>query len=275
MRNVKPAVAAAIIGFVGLSAQAEPMHTQLTAKHTFILGAYNQDADVEVYADVDSDQADRQKLDLGDLGMKETNTSWMAEYRYRLNEKWLFSFGGYTFDTDGSLETKRTFEYDGVEFEAGAKLDTGLQVDTYIADVMYKVYGSDRANLYVGGGLHISNISTDIEAKIVVDDKEVTGSRANDDLTAPLPNLRVQGFYALNSKWALTGTLGWLSLNYEEYEGSFAYIHARVAYKMTERFGLAVGYQYLNMDFSVERDRGEAGIDIDFNGPSVHLSYGF
>jgi len=109
----------------------------------------------------------------------------------------------------------------------------------------------------------------------LVGDGEVTGSRANDDLMAPLPNLRVQGFYALSSRWAVTGTLGWLSLNYEEYEGSFAYIHTRVTYRMTERFGVALGYQYLDMDFSVDRDRGEAGVDINFNGPSMHLSYSF
>jgi len=157
---------ALVITVIALPTQAESMHPQLTAKHTFILGAYHQDANAEIYADVDADEVDRAKIDLGDLGLRETDTSWMAEYRYRLNDKWLFSLGAYTFDTDGSLKAKKTFEYDGVEFEAGAKLDTSLKVDTYIADAMYKVYGSDRANVYVGGGFHISKISTDIEAKI-------------------------------------------------------------------------------------------------------------
>lgn len=252
---------------------AEAGHPLLKDKHSFVLGGYQQDADAEFYADVDDVAGG--SIDLGDLGMDESDTTLMLEYRYRLNDRWEFSAAGYKFDTSGSLRTKRDVVYDGQEFEAGARVDSSLDTNTYLLAAMYKLYKTDRAYVSVGGGLHIFEFSTELEARVAIGDAQASASRVGDDITAPLPNLRVEGFYALSPKWALISSIGWLSLDYDDYEGSFIYVHARASYRITERFGLGIGYQYLDMDFSVDRDPGEAGFDIQFNGPSIHLGYSF
>ena len=154
-------------------------------------------------------------------------------------------------------------------------IQSKLETTTYIADAMYKVYGNEKSEIFVGGGLHIFDLSAELKGRAFVGEQEKTSSRAADDILAPLPNLRAQGFYALSPKWALVGTVGWFSLKYDDYDGSFTYIHARAAYRMTEHFGVALGYQFLDMDFSVDRSRGEAGFDIEFDGPSLHLTYSF
>ncbi len=256
-------------------AQADSLHPQLDAKHTIIVGAYWQNADAEFYANVDAQQIPNTKIDLGDLGMSESDTSVMAEYRYRLNEKWLFSLGGYIFRTDGSVESKKTFNYDGVEFEAGVQLDSKLKMDTYIADILYNVYSTEKSSIFIGGGFHVANIKTELETKVFVGDQERTGASGGDDLLAPLPNLRMQGIYAFSPKWVLTGTVGWLSLNYDDYEGSFTYLHARLGYNITEHFSVSAGYQFLSMDYSVKRKRSEAGTDLQFSGPTLQLGYHF
>ena len=162
-----------------------------------------------------------------------------------------------------------------MEFEAGANLDTKLDVDTYMIEVMYNVYKTDRAEILLGGGLHMFDFSASLESTILVGDQERTVSEASDDILAPLPNLRAQGFYALSPKWGLAVTLGWLSAKYEHYDGSFAYIHARTMYRFTESFGVGVGYQFIDVDVSEDRDRGEIGFDIQFDGPAVYLAYSF
>lgn len=277
MKAVKLFLTLLALSSSGLQAQeqANPIHPQLTATHTFILGAFQQDADATFYADVDILDAPKNEIDLGDLGMKESDLSWLAEYRYRLSDKWLLSVGGYKFDTNGSKETQKTFEYNGVEFEAGAKIDSTLTLDTYIFDAMYKVYSSDKAHLFVGGGIHITDIGAELKAKAFVDDQERSGKRSSDDLLAPLPNLRAQGIYAFTHKWSLSGTAGWLSLNYDDYEGSFAYISGRVSYLFNDHLGFGLGYQFLDMDFNAQRKHGEAGVDLQFNGPSAYLTYSF
>jgi opacity protein-like surface antigen len=277
MKNVYALISLAVFSIYGLQAhgQANPIHPQLTNTHTFLLGGFQQDVDAAFYADADNQNIPSAKIDLGDLGMDETDFSWLAEYRYRMSDKWLFSVGGYKFDTSGSLEANKTFNYDGVEFEAGVDIESELSTSTFIFDAMYKVYDSDRANVFVGGGVHFTDVETELKGRINIGDVAGSGKRAGDTLLAPLPNLRAHGIYAFSPKWSVSGSVGWLSMNIDDYEGSFSYLSARLSYLLTDHLGLGLGYQYLDMDFSVQRKNGEAGVDIQFNGPSAYISYSF
>ena len=266
-------ICAALLSCAVLPAQAESLHPQLDTKHMIVLGGFRQSVDGEFYAQVDG--RDKQSIELNDLDVDDTQTTFMAEYRYRLNEKWLFAVGAFQFDSTGKREAAREFEYDGVVFEAGASLETNLQIDTYMVEALYSVYKTDRAEILVGGGLHMFDFSASIKAKVFVGDQERTGSEGSDDILAPLPNLRAQGFYALTSKWALAGSIGWLSANYEDYEGSFSYLHVRTTYRFTERFGAGLGHQYVDVDVVHDRDHGETGFDVQFSGPTAYLSYSF
>jgi hypothetical protein len=258
-------------GLFGFQAQAESLHPQLDTKHMFIFGAYQQTFDGNIYAS--QDRFPETKLNVGGLGIDNTETSFMAEYRYRFGEKWMFSFGAYRFDTDGKLEAGRDFNFDGVEFSAGARLDTNVSVDTYIVEALYSVYKSDRAQVLVGGGLHMFDFSVSIKSKVFVGDQELTSAESSDDLLAPLPNVRLQGFYALSPKWALAASIGWLSASYNDYSGSFTYLHARTTYRFTERFGASIGYQYVDVDLDHDKANGEVGVDIQFEGPTFSISY--
>ena len=270
--KVVPAVAILLLS-TGLAVQAEPIHPQLSAKHNIILGAYQQKADASFYAN--PDEIGKATIDLGDLGIDDKDISYLLEYRYRLNEKWLFSIGTFQFGTSGRLEGKRDFTFGGEEFEAGASLDTTLDIDTYMIEAMYSVYKTDRAEILLGAGLHMFDFSASIDSRVTVGEQEFAGSSASDDILAPLPNLRAQGFYALSPKWGLAVTLGWLSAKYEDYDGAFAYLHARTMYRFTERFGVGVGYQFIDVELSHDRDRGEIGFDIQFDGPAAYLAYSF
>lgn len=273
MRSHSILAATALAISVSSPVTAESLHPQLETKHLIILGGYRQKADAEFFAD--TDRFEKKTVDLNGLDLNDTYDSFTLEYRYRLSEKWLFSAAAYNFDSNGKTSAQKDFVYDGIEYQAGAELKSHLQLDTYIFDALYKVYGSDRAEILVGGGLHLIDFSADIEATVFLDDDSRSGQAGTNDILAPLPNLRLQGFYAFTPKWAVAATLGWLSAKYEDYDGSFAYLHARTVYRVTERFGLGIGYQFLNVDLTVDKAHGEAGFDVEFKGPAVYLSYSF
>ena len=253
----------------------EPVHPYLdpSNKHIILLGATSQTADATISS------ARRGKpgvdLDLDDLGTDDRYDSWMAEYRYRFNENWGIAVGAYTFEVDGNRTADRDFDYDGVEFKAGVSLDTELEVDTYIIDLMYTAYRGERAELLLGGGLHMFDFSASIRGSVFVGDQQASRESASDDLLAPLPNLRMQGFYAFTPHLAGLATLGWLSADYEDYEGDFRYLHARLHYGFDNGLGLAVGYQYTDVDVSERTSTKTTSFDIEFSGPSVQLTYAF
>jgi opacity protein-like surface antigen len=271
MKNPKFVIVLTILGLVGLQAEAEPLHPQLTTKHMFIFGGYRQSFDGSFYAN--RDNLPNANLKIGGLGIDNTESSFMVEYRYRLTNRWMFNFGAYRFDTDGRIEAGTDFTYDGIEYQAGASLDSSVAVDTYMVEALYSVYKTDRTEILLGGGLHLLDFSTSIKTKVFVGDKEITGSDGNDDLLAPLPNFRLQGFYALSSKWALAATVGLLSLDYKDYSGSFTYLHARTTYRFTEKFGASIGYQFVDVEYDHDKTNGQVGLDLKFEGPTITIAY--
>lgn len=273
MKAYKIILTTLVLTAMGLPVQAESIHPQLDAKHNILLSVFRQSMDGEFYAN--PDRFDKAVIDFDDLDVDDTENTLMLEYRYRLNEKWLFTIGAFQFETDGEIETSREIPYNGVVFEAGASLDTHLEVDTYMVEAMYSVYKTDRAEILLGGGLHMFDFSAEIEARVFVEDQERTGSEASDDILAPLPNFRAQGFYAFSPKWAVAGAFGWLSANYEDYEGAFTYVHVRTMYRFSKSFGAGVGYQYVDVDLTHDKAHGESGFDVQFYGPTITFSYGF
>jgi hypothetical protein len=256
-------------------AEPQPFHPYLDTsdKHLLLLGYTRQHADVELSAQ--RDPLPDASIDLDDLGTDDTYNSWLAEYRYRINERWGVVAGAFTFKVDGSREISRDFNYDGVEFEAGASVETDIEVDTYIVDVLYTAHRSDRAELLVGGGLHMFDFSAELTGRVFAGDLEASRSTASDDILAPLPNLRAQGFYALTPRLGVAATVGWLSANYDDYDGSFTFLHARLLYRFDGGFGISAGYQFTDIELEEKKSNGSNEYNIEFDGPTVQLSYSF
>ncbi|MEH6556313.1 MAG: outer membrane beta-barrel protein [Oceanicoccus sp.] len=261
------------LAFAITQAQAQSYHPQMGVTHTFTLGSFYQDADGSVRSAANGQPG--KAIDLGDLGVTDDYSSWLLDYSYRPNENWRFSAGAYTFHGDGTRTMSSDIDFGGVEFPVGSRVDTDLEVNTYMADAMYRVYGSERAEIFIGGGFHVLDVTIDLSRDKSIGENTSSRSRSIEDLTAPLPNLRMQAFYALSPKWAVSGTVGWLSLEYGDSEGAFHYVRARTSYRLTERFDIGLGYQYIDVDFTRGRSRGDLGLDAQFRGPSLTTTYSF
>ena len=95
------------------------------------------------------------------------------------------------------------------------------------------------------------------------------------DLLAPLPNLRLQGFYAFTPRLAALASVGWFSASYDEYDGRFLYWHLRGHLLLTDHFGISLGYQVTDVDVSRDGKRRYEEYEIDFTGPTLQLTLGF
>ena len=172
--------------------------------------------------------------------------------------------------------TRSYLGIDGKEFTAGTALDTSLEVDTYILDVLYRVYRNDNFEVMLGGGIHAIDFEASMKGRAFIDNFERESATASSDLLAPLPNLRAQMFYAFNERWALGMSMGWLSANYDDYDGSFGYVHARLGYSFNKNWALTLGYQLSQIDLTHEKSSTEeTELEIDFNGPTLLLNYRF
>ena len=231
--------------------------------HRFRLGAYEQDIDVT--ASVTRDP----------LGLEESGTTAFLSYQWRFKEKWSLSGFYSKMDLSGKKLATRDFNYDGVEYTAGVRLETDFGLDTYLVSANYSLIRDDRKEFGVGVGLHAFDIESSIAAAVGVDGIERAGTRANTELTAPLPNLRAYGTFLITDRWEISAAVGWLSFNYDDYEGDYLYLTAFTEYRFTERFGIGLSYQVADIDVAHEDNSGREEFNIDLLGPSIYLTYGF
>ena len=270
---------AALLLAVGTQAVAQDagtpaaVHSILTDKHTLTFGLADQKVDARIRATVDG--FDPVGVDLEDLGVDNNDTSYYFEYRYRFSPRWSATGAFYSFNGSGGQSVETTFNFDGVEYEAGAAVRADFDIDAYILDVMYTAYRSESFEFMVGGGLHALDLGATIAAEINLGEGSVRDSSSAATLLAPVPNLRAAATWAINDRIAVHAVAGWLSANIDEYSGRFIYGHVRAMYRFTDRFGAALGYQRTDIDVTEDRERSELSFDADLYGPTLTLTYSF
>ncbi|MEM6604827.1 MAG: hypothetical protein AAF671_03650 [Pseudomonadota bacterium] len=243
------------------------------ARHTFSVGAMPLEADASILAATEA--LPPAEITLEDLGVDDSYDSFFLEYRYRLGSRWSTFVGAYRFSSSGGREISRDLNYDGVEFSAGADVRAELTADAYMVDLLYSVYKTDTFEVQLGGGLHAFDLNAEIRSEVFVGDANATVSQAGETLLAPIPNFRGSASWALSERFGFTLVGGWLSANIDEFEGDFTYAHLRGHYRVSDNFGVSLGYLYNEVDVTENRERGDLVYDIIFKGPSITLTFGF
>jgi hypothetical protein len=242
-------------------------------KHRVSLGIAEQDADLGIRATADGFAP--VELRASDLGIDDRDYSYYLDYRYRFRPRWSVLAAAYGFSDSGSRRAERDFNYDGVEFTAGAELATRFEADAYLVDVMYAVHRGERSELQLGGGVHALDLGATISARVSIDEQSEEFRQTGNTLLAPVPNLRAAGTWVLSERFALHGVAGWLSANVDEFSGDFVYGHVRLAYAITSQFMFALGYQRTDIDISQQRSRADINYNVELEGFTATFAYSF
>lgn len=252
----------------------------LTDTHIFRFGVYQQD--IDVLAVSNRKPLPEVEFNFDDvLGLDEDATSIFLQYQWRIKDKWSLSAFYTSMEANGKTTTSRDFNWDGQEFEAGLRLDSEFGLDTFLVSVDYSFVKNDKLDLGVGFGLHAFDIETTLQLELnALDPLEGSDTiarvaRTSGDLLAPLPNIRAYGSYMVTPKWALVGSIGWLSADYDDWSGDYLFLTLLTEYRLTDRFGVGVSYQISEVDFSNDNGRRKRSYDIDQYGPAIYLTYGF
>jgi hypothetical protein len=131
----------------------------------------------------------------------------------------------------------------------------------------------------LGAGIHSFDIESSISGLAFVNDGNNNiieqFSKASADVLAPLPNLRFGAIYMINPRWEVNTSVGWLSLEIDEIDGSYTYFDLGTQYRFTEKFGIGASYQFANIDVTSTKGSSVDKLDLEFKGPSIFITYGF
>lgn len=216
-------------------------------------------------------------IDFDRVGLKETDSSYWLSLNWRsANSRWGTWFGSWRYDVTGSRVWEDTVEIPGKDpVPAGADVQTTFDAKWYILEGTYSFYRSKTIDTGIGFGLHTVDLDTRINARIQVADEsgEVVSERL--DTLAPLPNVLGYLHWKFAPRWSFIGRYGWFGLDYKEYSGQMTNAHAMVTFKMSPRWALGAGYQFVNLDLEVEKKEYIQDYDIQFSGPMAFLRFHF
>jgi hypothetical protein len=272
---------AAIMAVLGLGvtasgaalAQGGPNAT-LNERFSFRLGAAFLDGDTKVRASSDR-LGEGTEIDLGDLGVDGDTTSPYFAFRWRFADRWRLNLEYFGADQDGAGVAQRDLVFGDIRIPAGVRAEAEFEVDVYAAAVGWSFLRDERSELGVGLGVHVADLSAQLRGAGFVGNVEVPFASDSEDVTAPLPNLRLYGAYAFTPTVALTAGLGWFSLSYDKYDGDFFAGTAALEWRPHENFGVGAGWTWLDVDLDVDEDRGTDTYDFNLDGPVVFAVAGF
>ena len=255
-------------------AAGSSLNSMLDDKFTFRLGATWLKADGNFSSTRDGEPTD--KISTGDLGVDDSETNLYVGARWRFAERWRLTFNYFALDTDSKINQNfDELDFGDIDASGFLAVDTKFNTDFYIAQVGYSFLKNERAELGIGAGVHVVNFDTKLKVSGGINN--VSGSVQSDsiDLTAPLPNILGYGAYAITPKLSLEGGVGWFGLDYNDYSGKLVTLVANLEYRLTDHFGVGVGYNYVDMDLTIDKSSRKDKYDLDYKGPVAYISASF
>jgi len=219
------------------------------------------------------------ELTFRSLGLDDKTDVFWGDLSWQFAERWNFRVNYSSFDTSGQRIAATGGNFKGIDWGVGARLSTDFELELYIADLTWDLLKSENGHLGFGVGLHAADIDVgllvEVGASIDGDSGFVTLGDEASSLLAPLPNLSLSGGFMIGDRVYLNGSLAYMSLSYDKYDGRLFSARGAVEWRPWEHVGLGLAYQYVDMDLEIDEEDKAQLYDFEFYGPVLFLSVGF
>ena len=262
----------------GSSAEGNDAGSRFDDRFNIAIGGLNADVDGAFSSTRESLPVD--KLTFDDLGMDDSGTVLWGRFAWRFADRWRLSASYSRYGASGFESASEDGNFEDIEWEIGAALSSDFDLDLVIAEIDWDLIQTERARLGIGFGVHAADLDFSMAADVRVDvdggtagGTEVRSDRA--DFLAPLPNFSVVGEYALTDSIMVIATAGYFSLSIDKYDGELVSLRGGVEWRPWRRVGFGLGYQYIDIDVTVEGTSKTDVYELDMQGPILFVSLGF
>lgn len=174
--------------------------------------------------------------------------------------------------------------------QAGARLDTTLNIDIARIGYGYNVFQGNNYNLGLSLGLHTMFIKTAFSGDIAVclegnnvqQCGDATPKFVDEDVTAPLPDIGLYADYEFISGFKFNAHAQYFYIELDDIKGSLVDIRAGLEAKITDNWHMTAGFNYYKVDVDFDSTVTQADIKVanynlyySFIGPMLSVSYHF
>jgi hypothetical protein len=176
------------------------------------------------------------------LGWSAEQTLTRLDGLLRVNEAHALNLTWYSLSTSGNRSIQEELDWVDINGNAtvipiGAGVSSRLGFDTYKLSYFWSFYHSEKVELSVGAGLHMTDVAVELAAEITS-----TGVAASDaDTTLPLPVVGFRMNYNVTPKFSWYVRSEIFSIEFDEWEGTYSTAQLGMEYRAFEHVGFGLG----------------------------------
>ena len=191
----------------------------------------------------------------------------------RLGSSWRLEFEYYQLNRSASRSISRQIEWGDATYPVGAQIESTFDTTVYRLSGGYSFLKQPNVEAGVSLGLHVTDFETELSGA-------TTGSGASFRREArstlvPLPTIGLYGSYMLSEQWRLRGKVDYLSLKYNDYDGSLLNTALAVEWRFAKHWGVGIGYRYVDYKLDVEKTDFHGEVNYKFSGPTLFVNAAF
>ncbi len=215
-------------------------------------------------------------LDLQDLfNMESSSQVVRIDGYYRFTPRHALEFSWYSIKNESETDNDVNFSWDGKDYNASGSLKTHFNTDIYKLNYLYSFYHSEKVELALSVGLHITAIDIGFSGTYQSDRVE-ENKKQSVNVTAPLPVAGIRLAYNFSPKWRLTYAADYFAIGFENFRGSLSDQMLTVDYRVTRHFGLGLGLNSTHLNLSAESDEGlKVAVRHDIGGGLLYGTLNF
>ena len=231
------------------------------------LGGYllaDQDTDVKL-----SKHGAGATINIQDIFQMESTTQvFRLHGHYRFTQKHAVEFSWYSINNSG--QTDKDFTWEDQNISVTGSLSTYFNTDIYKANYLYSFYHTEKVELALSAGLHITAIDIGFNGSYTsTDGSDNSGERVK--LAAPLPVVGFRLNYNISPELSVKYAVDYFFITVDGTKGTLSDSLLSVDYRMTRHFGMGAGFNSTRMRLEAELDNGSLlNVNHDVSGALVY-----
>lgn len=241
-------VLALLIGLSAVSAHAgvSVAESKVLDRWTFRIGGFLTGLSTDLRLDnpITGDEGTGISLE-DDLGFSSSEGVPRLNLALILGKRHEIAIGYYKTERDSTTTVTEEIEWGDETFPIGVNIGAFYDTEFLNFGYTYFFYTSETTSLGITGGLVLATMGAGIGVQVAG-----PGIERSDDISTdiPVPQLGFTLNTYLGKKFVLSGTLGYIAFDLDDWEGSVASAIVSVEHRTWKNFGFGVGYSYSDYD---------------------------
>jgi hypothetical protein len=210
-----------------------------------------------------------------ELGLADRATLPWFQVGARMGERWRFELEYLSLRREGTRDISREIVWGDSVFPVSATLGSEFDSDIVRLSVGYSFHRTAATELGAVFGLHATRFRLALATRVTAGSLVETGQADAEEAMVPLPTIGLFGTHDFLGKWSIAGRIDYFSLGVGDYEGGLVNGRVAIGYRVTDRFGVSAGFQYVDYSLEVSKSNWRGGVDYHFSGPYLSLQLGF